>query len=276
METNTVLVSLLIIMLILQSGAIYLLLIRKRFKITSESATHDIERFLNSLDEEMSERSLITEKHLQKFLDALKKHDHNRMNMMYEMKTSNQEFIDSISQDVSTSQNEIKKIISLLNEMLKTHLDDVSNNIETMKEEVRSVKELALEKEAKIRRYEEGYDQKNIKQFYKEFFKILESIRKERQINDSEILEDLQDDLLLLLENNGIEKIDIKEGISYEGHSEVARVVDTEETHDPSKDLLIKEVKKDGYFIQVDEEMQRVIRPAEVIIYKLNQVNEGE
>lgn len=273
---NTILLGLLIIMLILQSGAIYLLLIRKRFKITSESATHDIERFLNSLDEEMSERSLITEKHLQKFLDALKTHDHNRMNMMYEMKTSNQEFIDNISQDVSTNQNEIKKIISLLNEMLKTHLNDVSNNIGAMKEEVRDVKELALEKEEKIRRYEEGYDQKNIKQFYKELFKILEFIRKERQTNDNEALEDIHDDLLLLLENNGIEKISVEEGYSYEGLSKVAKVIDTEDTDDITKDLLIKEVKKDGYFTQIDEGTQRVIRPAEVIVYKLNQVKEGE
>ena len=81
---------------------------------------------------------------------------------------------------------------------------------------------------------------------------------------------------MLLLENNGIEKIEIEENTSYEGLSKVAKVIDTEETDDPAKELLIKEVKKDGYFIQVDDEMQRTIRPAEVIVYKLNQVKEGE
>ncbi|GIT99703.1 hypothetical protein TSL6_02100 [Sulfurovum sp. TSL6] len=273
---NTILIVLLIIMLILQSGAIYLLLIRKRFKITSESATQDIERFLNSLDEEISERSLSTDKYLLKLAESLEKHDTSRINMMYEIKTGNQEVINNITQDVNTSQNEVKKIVSLLNEMLKTHLDDVANKIGTMQEEVRAVKELALEKEEKIRRYEEGYDQRNIKQFYKELFKILESIKKERQTNDNEVIEDIQDDLLLLLENNGIEKIEIVEGTSYEGLSKVAKVIDTEETDDPDKDLLIKEVKKDGYFVQVDEEVQRVIRPAEVILYKFNQVKEGE
>ncbi|WP_223890075.1 hypothetical protein [Sulfurovum sp. TSL6] len=276
MEMNTILIVLLIIMLILQSGAIYLLLIRKRFKITSESATQDIERFLNSLDEEISERSLSTDKYLLKLAESLEKHDTSRINMMYEIKTGNQEVINNITQDVNTSQNEVKKIVSLLNEMLKTHLDDVANKIGTMQEEVRAVKELALEKEEKIRRYEEGYDQRNIKQFYKELFKILESIKKERQTNDNEVIEDIQDDLLLLLENNGIEKIEIVEGTSYEGLSKVAKVIDTEETDDPDKDLLIKEVKKDGYFVQVDEEVQRVIRPAEVILYKFNQVKEGE
>lgn len=276
MEMNTILASLLIIMLILQSGAIYLLLIRKRFKITSESATHDIERFLNSLDEEMSERSLTIDKYLLKLADTLEKNNTSRINTMYEIKTSNQEVINNITQDVNASQNEVKKIVSLLNEMLKTHLDDVANKIGTMKEEVNAVKELALTKEEKIRRYEDGYDQKNIKQFYKELFKILESIRKERQTNDNEVLEDIQEDLLLLLENNGIEKIEIEEDTSYEGLSKVAKVIDTEETDDPSKDLLVKEIKKDGYFVQVDEEMRRVIRPAEVIVYKLNQAKEGE
>lgn len=276
MEMNTILASLLIIMLILQSGAIYLLLIRKRFKITSESATHDIERFLNSLDEEMSERSLTIDKYLLKLADTLEKNNTSRINTMYEIKTSNQEVINNITQDVNASQNEVKKIVSLLNEMLKTHLDDVANKIGTMKEEVNAVKELALTKEEKIRRYEDGYDQKNIKQFYKELFKILESIRKERQTNDNEVLEDIQEDLLLLLENNGIKKIEIEEDTSYEGLSKVAKVISTEETDDPSKDLLVKEIKKDGYFVQVDEEMRRVIRPAEVIVYKLNQAKEGE
>lgn len=273
---NTIVVSLLILLLVLQTIAIYLLFMRKRFRITSDSATQDIEKFLNSLDEEMSERSIITEKHLQKFIDTLKQYDYSRTNLLYEIKRNNTEVTNSISQDVSSGQDEIKKIVSLLNEMLKSHLDDVSNKIGTMKEEVKAVKELTLDKEEKIRRYEEGYDQKNIKLFYKELFKILEFIRKERDSNDNEAFEDIQEDILLLLENNGIEKIDIEKGVSYEGLSKIAKVIDTEETDDQSKDLLIKEVKKDGYFIQVDEEIQRVVRPAEIIVYKLKQNKEGE
>lgn len=273
---NTIVVGLLVLLLILQGIGTYLLFMRKRFKITSDSATQDIERFLNSLDEEMSERSLITEKHLQKFTEALRQYDNSTTNLMYEIKKSNNQVITQITEEISTSQNEIKKIISLLNEMLKEHLSDVSHSIGTMKEEVNAVKDLTVKKEEKIRRYEEGYDQKNIKQFYKEFFKILEFIRKERQTNDHESLEDIQDELLLLLENNGIEKIEIEENSSYEGLSKVAKVIDTEETDDPAKELLIKEVKKDGYFIQVNDEMQRVIRPSEVIVYKLNQVKVGE
>ena len=276
MDINIVIISLLIVMIIGQAGAIYLLLLKKRFHITSESATQDIERFLNSLDEEVAERGIVTQKYLQTFSKELQEHEEKRIVMLDQVNNSVDEAVHQIQSDTNSGREEIKKIVALLNEMLKKHLDDVSNNIGTMKEEVSAVKELTLEKEEKIRRYEDGYDQKNIKQFYKDLFKILEFIRKERYEKDNIVLEEIQEDLLLMLENNGIEKIEIDEGVSYEGHSKVAKVIDTEETNDPSKDLLIKEVKKDGYFVQVDDEMQRVIRPAEVIVYKLNQAEEGE
>jgi len=262
-------------MIIVQVGAVYLLLVRKRFNITSESATQDIEKFLNSLDEEVAERGVITQKHLQKFYKELQQHEEKRKEMLYHVNKTINDTVNQIQTDTVSGQQEIKKIIALLNEMLKTHLDDVSNKVETMKEEVKAVKELTQEKDEKIRRYEEGYDQKNIKQFMDEFFKIIDYIKKERITSDSNSLEEIEEDLLLLLEKNGIQMIDIHVGDSYEGQSKFAKVVDTEDTYDVSKNAIIKEVRRNGYFVQIDENNIRVLRPAEVVVYKLIE-KEGE
>ncbi len=275
MDTNMVIIILLIIMVIVQAGAVYLLLVRKRFNITSESATQDIERFLNSLDEEVAERGMLTQKHLQTFSKELQMHEEKRKEMLAQVNKNIEDVVSQVQTDTVSGQQEIKKIVALLNEMLKTHLDDVSNKIGIMKEEVKAVKELTQEKDKKIRRYEEGYDQKNIKQFMDELFKTIDYIRKERVSNDSDSLEEIEEDLLLLLEKNGIQLIEMHVGDSYEGQLKFAKVIGTEETDDESKNTIIKEVNKNGYFVQIDENNTRVLRPAEVVVYKLIQ-KEGE
>jgi len=275
MDTNMVIVSLLITMIVVQAGMIYLLLVRKRFNITSESATQDIERFLNRLDEEVAERGVLTQKHLQTFYKELQQHEGKRKEMLDHVTKMINDVADKIQTDTVSSQQEIKKIVSLLNEMLKTHLDDVSNKIGTMKEEVKAVKELTEEKDKKIRRYEEGYDQKNIKHFMDEFFKIIDYIKKERMSTDNNSLEEIEEDLLLLLEKNGIQMIDIHTNNSYEGQSRFAKVVGTEETDDATQNTIIKEVRRNGYFVQIDEDNIKVLRPAEVVVYKLIE-KEGE
>ncbi len=275
MDTNMVIITLLIIVVIVQAGAVYLLLVRKRFNITSESATQDIERFLNSLDEEVAERGMLTQKHLQTFSKELQMHEEKRKEMLAQVNKNIEDVVSQVQTDTVFGQQEIKKIVALLNEMLKTYLDDVSNKIGTMKEEVKAVKELTQEKDKKIRRYEEGYDQKNIKQFMDELFKTIDYIKKERVSNDSDSLEEIEEDLLLLLEKNGILLIEMQVGDSYEGQLKFVKVIGTEETDDESKNTIIKEVNKNGYFVQIDENNTRVLRPAEVVVYKVIQ-KEGE
>ncbi|HIP14693.1 MAG TPA: hypothetical protein EYG74_04320 [Sulfurimonas autotrophica] len=275
MDASMIIILLLIIMIMVQAGAVYLLLVRKRFKITSESATQDIEKFLNNLDEEVAERGVITQKHLQTFSKELQLHEEKRKEMLDQVNKTIEDSVNKIQIDTDSGRKEIKKIVALLNEMLKTHLDDVSNKIGIMKEEVKAVKELTQEKDKKIRRYEEGYDQKNIKQFMDELFKIIDYIKKERISSDSNSLEEVEEDLLLLLEKNGVQMIDIHADNSYEGQSKFAKVVGTEDTDDISKDTIIKEVHRNGYFVKIDENNTRVLRPAEVVVYKLIE-KEGE
>ena len=155
-------------------------------------------------------------------------------------------------------------------ESLNNVVGKVAGELEGMKEHISSIQELALEKEEKIRRYEAGYDQTNIKNFTKGLFRILATIKEEQAKEDSNSLCEIQEDILILLENNGIEKIDITIGNDYKEYSKVAKVTTTEVTTDPQKDSTVKEVKTDGYLTQVDESTVKVLIPAEVIVYKLS------
>jgi len=73
-----------------------------------------------------------------------------------------------------------------------------------MKSELEAVKNIALEKEVKIQRYEEGYDQKNIKNFLGDLLRITDFANSNKETADS--LNEIYEDLELLLEDAGVEK----------------------------------------------------------------------
>lgn len=137
-----------------------------------------------------------------------------------------------------------------------------------MKEDINAVKELALSKEEKIKRYEEGYDKKVINQFINELFRILDFIKDEQKKEFTESLKEIEEDITLLLENNGINKVEIYESQNLEDLKKFVKVIKTENTNIEEIDLTINDILKDGWFIQVDNETTHVIRYAEVIINK--------
>ena len=155
-------------------------------------------------------------------------------------------------------------------ESLNNVISKVASELQGMKEHIGSIQELSLEKEEKIRRYESGYDQAIIKNFTTGLFRILETIKEEQAKENSDSLSEIQEDILILLENNCIEKIDIELGKNYKEYSKVAKVVRTEMTTDSLKDSTVKEIKKDGYITQINESTIKIHIPAEVIVYKLN------
>jgi len=265
---NSFIMVLSIILIILQGIGIYLLLVRKRFKFTSDSGTHEVEKFLNILDEEMAVKANMLEKHTQQMIESLKEHEHNRLNTVYEFKANNEDLAKTFLETLTANQQELKKIVSILNDMLKEHLSDVSNKLGMMKEELNAVKDLTEEKDRLIRRYEEGYDRKIVKNFTEEIFDVLDYIKKEKNNATADVIEEVEEDITLLLDKNGIQVIEINEGDPYKNLTKYAKVIGTEETDDEEKNMKIKQVKKQGYMTEIDEGKQKVLRPAEVVVYK--------
>jgi len=194
----------------------------------------------------------------------------NFLNLLYKASMQSnkeaQKAVEIFTHQLQSYEGEQAKTKDSLNNFVK----HIISEMEDIKEHIASIQELSLEKEKKIRRYEAGYDQTNIKNFTKGLFRILETIKEERAKDDSESLSEIQEDILILLENNGIEKINIKLGNNYKEYSKVAKVITTKETNDPQQDSTIKEIKTDGYIIHIDEDTNKVLIPAEVIVYKLN------
>ncbi len=237
--SNEMAIVLIMILVTVMVAIIFLLISSKQFNIKNVDV--ELEEYLNQLYTNLNNASTRSSKEAQKAVE-----------------TFTSQLQDYEGQQLKTKDG--------LNNFVK----HIMSEMEGMKNHIASIQELSLEKEEKIRRYEAGYDQTNIKNFTKGLFRILATIKEEQAKEASDSLSEIQEDILILLENNGIEKIDITIGNDYKEYSKVAKVTTTEVTTDPQKDSTVKEVKTDGYLTQVDETIVKVLIPAEVIVYKLS------
>ena len=153
-----------------------------------------------------------------------------------------------------------------VNETIEKLTGGLNQILSGMKSELEAVKDIALEKEAKIQRYEEGHDQKNIKVFLKDLLRIMDYTNSNKETSD--VVTEIYEDLELLLENEGVEKIKLNVGDIYDGNAKIVKIINTIDTNEIEKDNMIFEIKKDGYFIEIVEDNYKVIRPVEIVLYK--------
>ena len=226
-------VSFLALITFLLLGVIFYLLAQKKFNITNVDV--ELESFLNQLYEASTKSNDNTKQIIKSFIMKLEGYDSS---------------FDKINQSLAGFVNHVTKKI-----------DDVN-------EDINSIKEYSLQKEEKIRRFEKGYDTKNINQFYKELFRILEFIKKEQLNFSSNVLNEIEEDILLLLENNGINRISLEKFKSDESLSRLTKVLSTNETMNKEDESTVHKIVKEGYYVQLNEEDIHVLKPVEVIINK--------
>lgn len=147
--------------------------------------------------------------------------------------------------------------------------DNLSTQILEIKNQLNALQNYSLDSKEKIKRFENGYDWKIQKEFVIDIIDTIEYLEKQNKKIRNNDLETAIEDLNVMLENNGIYKIEL-DADNYKGQEIMAKVASIELTDNTSKDYAIKEVLKDGYYIEINEK-QKVIKPAEVIIYKIKE-----
>lgn len=145
--------------------------------------------------------------------------------------------------------------------------DDFLIKISEIKNQLDVLQEYSFENKEKIRRFEDGYDWKIQKEFVIDIINVIEYIEKQNNKPKNSALETSIEDLNIMLENNGIYQIEIT---ANKWQEVSAKVIRTEPTNDASRNDIIKEVLKNGYYIEIGDK-QKIIRPAEVVIYKMEE-----
>jgi Uri superfamily endonuclease len=164
------------------------------------------------------------------------------------------------------------------NEMMLKNFNSSSahlrNEIIAIHDQLDAIQQYSLDKDNKIRRFEYGYDYKIYDRFIKDIFFMLDSLEKSYANSQNMAILDTINDIKVMLDNNGIYNIDIKPDSIYIGQESIASVDGVDVTDDALKDGLVKEVIKKGFYLYVGER-KKIIKPASVIIYKLNKKDQN-
>lgn len=158
--------------------------------------------------------------------------------------------------------NSVKSDNSIIDDNLSTQILEIKNQLDALQK-------YSLENKEKIRRFEYGYDLKIQNEFVIDIINTIAYLEKQNKKSKNNDLEAAIEDLDIMLENNSIYKIELNTD-DYRGQEISAKVASTELTSDPSKHYAIKEVVKSGYYIEINE-TKKVIKPAEVVIYKIKE-----
>ncbi len=184
--------------------------------------------------------------------------------------------------------------------ILNKKIESSNSNTSEIKAQMQAVQELAEEKGAKLRRYEDGYDLKILSTFLKDIFNIreelneknekvsteidefltinkdenIEEVEKEKQTkrfknNMNDLVQESLDDLSNMLGNNNVLKYEIKKGDVYAGKELEAKIIETIPTDDENLDGTIAEIKSDGFYIETSENTKKQIITTKVKTYKL-------
>lgn len=248
-------ISLLLIIVLLVCINLYLFM-RKRFSI--KNVPSDVTEYMVMLNENI--------------IDNNSKHKESLSNVSKILSTLEQRLsknFHSYSEKIidSSSNNEI--ILSKTVGVLKNNIESVNSELIDIKNQLNALQQYTIEKEKKIRRFEDGYDYKIKNRMITDIISLLDDLEKQNIKEPSEHLKEAIEDILLLLENNGINTLTINQNIPYMGNEQIAKVDKVEVTTDSQLNGVIKETIKKGFYLDIEDGSQKIIRPCSVVIYKL-------
>lgn len=159
-------------------------------------------------------------------------------------------------------------------------VDAAAHGMETQLKEtqqvLQSLRDYTLEQQKEIRRLREGYDYTIIRTFVLRMIHALEETSE--KIERSRLkgmpqpqLDDLQfvyDQFICALDGSGIERFVPEVGAKFDPANPQLEPTATTPTDNPSTHLNISRVIKPGFRIQINEEKQQVIRPAQIEYFK--------
>lgn len=252
---TTIELSLVLIIVLLLFINLYLFM-RKRFSI--KNVPTDVAEYMVMLNDNICDNN---NKHNDSLSNVSK-----ALNTLEQRLTKNfHSYTDKVIDSSSNNEITLNKTVGVL----KNNLESVSSELTEIKNQLNALQQYTIEKEKKIRRFEEGYDYKIKNRMITDIISLLDDLEKQNKKSPNENIEESIEDILLLLENNGINSINIDGNIPYMGNEQIAKVDKVEETTDSQLNGIIKETIKKGFYLDIEDGTQKIIRPCSVVIYKL-------
>lgn len=165
-------------------------------------------------------------------------------------------------------------------DIVKTASDENANPIDhtlrDLTQQVSAIREYAAHQQNRLEKLQDGYDWNIIRNFCLRIIRCIDNI--DNRINclseqEGDVgvtnLEEVRDELIFALESSGVEQFEPELNSDYRGQEKYAEAVkEKKKSDDPKRKGKIEKVLRPGYQCFIDEENVRIIRPAQVRLYK--------
>ena len=156
--------------------------------------------------------------------------------------------------------------------MALSKVDDAAGTISGVNGSIGGIQDYLSENNKVLQRFQAGYDYQILKNFVKPVTRTindLDQLLEKLSGDENDDLMNARDDLLELLERNGIQKIEPSLNTSREGkEKEIEVLPEKEKTDDPEKRGLIAVVKRVGYRYEFNDGQEKIIQAAQVKLYE--------
>ena len=156
--------------------------------------------------------------------------------------------------------------------MALNKVDDAAGTISGVNGSIGGIRDYLSENNKTLQRFQAGYDYQILKNFIKPVTRTINDLNQllaKLSGDEKEDLKDARDDLLELLERNGIEQIDPPLDSSREGKEKETEVLPEKvKIDDSQKRNLIASVERVGYRYEFNDGQEKIIQAAQVKLYE--------
>jgi len=154
------------------------------------------------------------------------------------------------------------------------HSEPINNTLKELAQQVSAIREYASHQQNRVNKLQDGYDWNIIRIFCLRVIRCIDNLENRieqlsRDKIDTTDLKEVRDELVFALESSGVEQFEPEIDGDYRGQEKTAEAVkDRQCCNDPNLTGKIAKVIRPGYQYFIDEENIKIVRTAQVKLYK--------
>jgi molecular chaperone GrpE (heat shock protein) len=154
------------------------------------------------------------------------------------------------------------------------HSEPLNKTLSDLSQQITNIREYASQQQDRVEKLQNGYDWNIIRNFCLRIIRCVDNLenrlnRMSEQGVETAELEEVRDELVFALESSGLERYEPEINSDYRGQEKDVEVVKGKESSkDPNLKGKIAKVIRAGYRYFIDEENVKVVRTAQVKLFK--------
>jgi len=148
------------------------------------------------------------------------------------------------------------------------------SSLSELTEEVSAIRQFAAKQQDQVKKLQDGYDWMLIRRFCMRIIRCIDNLCDrircaEQQHLDTQMLEEIRDELSIALESSGVEQFEPDLEVEYKGLERYAEAIGEKEPNDrPEKSGMIARVLRPGYQYLISDEEVKIVRCAQVKLFE--------